>query len=66
MLTTESLDQKEVFHSHCTVNPLFPDEVFLFVLTLNLILTQKKMVLGIKQYSTHHKAERFEKRRQKG
>lgn len=37
-----SLDQKEFFHSDCTVNPLRPDEVFLFVLTLNLIPTKNE------------------------
>jgi hypothetical protein len=41
------------------VNPLLLDEVFPFVLTVNLILRKKKVVLGIKPYSTHCKDERW-------
>jgi len=48
------------------VNTLLLDEVFPFVLTINLILKKKKVILGIKQYSTHCKDEGWEKRKPKG
>lgn len=56
---------ERIFHPDCKANSLLLNEVFSFVSTFKFNTYKKEMmVLDIKSYSTRHKAEGWEKRRQ--